>query len=343
MARVIRLCVRNEGKNSIKQYGMQQRDLRLFPMNDNTRVVCPDGSKKTLSERLASVDDIPNDDRGAEIASAGFFGATAATSEIVNLNSGPDSLEHMAASTILTIMVTVTVLDNFYDVIKTGSQFVASQIKSENQDKFQLPDKETLPFGLGSGALTGSIVRGFSRLFTVDTVRESQCEAAALYTAYVLGLPCFAYRSNALEASVLVAESATKMSDTTSTGVVKDTSVVDNLLTTSGILRILVWLLAPVAMEHMTHPQLIMSDPREAEGFLRRVEEYYGPNDDRLFWRTGGMSNESSTMKANLLKWAYTEADALLRNNKSCVLELSDRLTSGAATIGDCIAVLEGW
>jgi hypothetical protein len=175
-----------------------------------------------------------------------------------------------------------------------------------------------------------------TRLLTVDAERESQCEAAALYTAYVLGLPCFAFRPNALEASVLVVESMSRSSRDTK-------NTLDNLLTSSGILRMLVWLMAPAAMESMTHPQLIMSDPREAEGFLQRLEDYFAgsDNDDSknvdLFW------TESETTRADLLKWAYTEADLLLRANKAVVTELSNRLTSGAATIGDCVAVVEGW
>jgi hypothetical protein len=33
----------------------------------------------------------------------------------------------------------------------------------------------------------------------VDTERECECEAAAFFAAYSLGLPCFAFRPNALE------------------------------------------------------------------------------------------------------------------------------------------------
>jgi hypothetical protein len=332
MAQVVRLCIRNnsgKAETSIQQYGMQQRDIRLFPLNANAKVLCPDGVYKTLRERLANTEAIPQDDRARDIASAGVFGAIAVTSELISLNSAADSLEHLAASAILTLMISVTVVDNCYDVLQFGSNFLASQITPADavstKKSFQLPDKASLPLGLGSGAITGTVVRGFSRLFTVDSARESQCEAAALYAAYVLGLPCFAYRPNALEASALVAESADEKSN------------VDNLGTAAGILRTLIWLLAPVAMERMTHPVLIMSNPREAAGFLRRLEDYFGPADERLFWT----ATEGSP--ADLLEWAYAEADVLLRNNKATVLELSDRLNSGAATIGDCIAVIEGW
>ena len=99
------------------------------------------------------------------------------------------------------------------------------------------------------------------------------------------------------------------------------------------------WLYAPIVIEYMNHPQLIISDPKEASGFLQRLEDYYGSTDTRLFW----LDDTNTQNRDNLLKWAYMESDVLIRNNKQLVLELSDRLASGAATIGDCVAVIEGW
>jgi hypothetical protein len=345
MAGVLSQCTRNVG--GIRQYGAQQADLLLFPASSTAKVLCPDGKRKTVAERLAAVDDVPTDDRVQEVVNTVTFAATATSCELTNLLGMTDVQPW--ANTVLALMIGVTAVDNFYDLLKNGSQFVVNQqfgnnnnnnnqaTKSPVQDFFQsLPEKDRLPLGLGSGRVTGSVVRGLTRLLTVDAERESQCEAAALYTAYVLGLPCFAFRPNALEASVLVVESMSRSSRDTK-------NTLDNLLTSSGILRMLVWLMAPAAMESMTHPQLIMSDPREAEGFLQRLEDYFAgsDNDDSknvdLFW------TESETTRADLLKWAYTEADLLLRANKAVVTELSNRLTSGAATIGDCVAVVEGW
>ena len=40
---------------------------------------------------------------------------------------------------------------------------------------------------------------------------------------------------------------------------------------------------------------------------------------------------------------ALAEADLLLRNNKNIVDSLSKALAGGAATVGDCVAVLEEW
>ena len=43
------------------------------------------------------------------------------------------------------------------------------------------------------------------------------------------------------------------------------------------------------------------------------------------------------------LRWALNEADLLLRNNAKSVDALSEALAGGAATVGDCVATLEGW
>jgi hypothetical protein len=355
MARVIRLCIRNSfgAKQQygvgIQQYGQQQRDIRILPMSSSNnnkyntqKITCRDGSRKTVQERLDSYEDIPTDDeRIKEVTSAGLFGTTIVTSEIINLSTPNDSMEHFITSTLLTLLISITILDNGYDFIKTVSQFALSQLKVDNPEKFQLPDKSTLPLNLGQGVITGSIIRGFTRLFTIDPIREAQCEAAALYTAYALGLPCFPYRPNAFEASVLVAESAPKDTDASSS---KDSeNSIESLLTPSGILRILMWLYAPLVIEYMNHPQLIISDPKEASGFLQRLEDYYGITDTRLFWLDNRNDSSDTQNRDNLLKWAYMESDVLIRNNKQLVLELSDRLASGAATIGDCVAVMEGW
>jgi hypothetical protein len=47
--------------------------------------------------------------------------------------------------------------------------------------------------------------------------------------------------------------------------------------------------------------------------------------------------------RRDLIKWAYTEADLLLRENKAAIRDVSNCLTGGAATVGDCIAVIERW
>ncbi len=116
----------------------------------------------------------------------------------------------------------------------------------------------------------------------------------------------------------------------------------DYLASDVGLLKVLIWLIAPVAMESGKYPQLISSDPREARVFLNRLKEKSGsihfakqaleeilPGDD--------------AQSDDYLKWALSEADSLLRNNKKVVDNLSEALAGGAATVGDCVAILEGW
>jgi hypothetical protein len=72
---------------------------------------------------------------------------------------------------------------------------------------------------------------------------------------------------------------------------------------------------------------------------LKRLQdraELFGST-DILWW----MDNDEE--RNDLLKWAYAEADNLLRSNKATVTELTERLAGGAATVGDCVAVMENW
>lgn len=303
-----------------------QTDILPLPPQPTSRVKCPDGTTKSRTERLESVADIPTDNRGQEVSSALSVSAVAASCAFTDIAHMDDITIYTNA--ILSLMVAVGVVDNFYDLIKTGSSMAAKQATKGDSD-FSMPDKESLPLGLGTGQVSGSVVRGLTRLLTVDAERECDCEAAGLFTAYSLGLPCFAFRPNALEASVLVVESTKQ-----------DNNQSDSLLTATGIMRVLVWLMAPVAMESMKHPQLIISDPREAQGFLLRLEDFAATNpsiSQDLWW------TDDEQERTDLLKWAFTEADLLLRDNKAAVTEISKRLTGGAATVGDCVATLENW
>ncbi|CAB9530529.1 expressed unknown protein [Seminavis robusta] len=322
MTDILRLARQN--KAGLNQYGILQSDIVDMPAG-NQQVACADGSRKTRAERLESLPDVPVDDRGTEIASAMATLGVVGICFLANL-FGMDDITPVTNLLWFTI-TTVGVVDNFYDVLQFGSNAAISSLNTTdtNKENLKLPQKESLPFGLGTGELTGTVTRGLTRLCSTDTERECQVEAAALYTAYVLGLPCFAFRPNSLEAANLMVQHEEQ-----------------NLLsTTSGILKVLIWLMAPVAMESMKHPQLICSDPREASGLLQRLQDYAGKNNlDSLWW----MLEESPEQETqDLLKWAYHEADVLIRNNLKDVTEMSQRLTGGAATIGDCVAVVERW
>ena len=312
MSQIISLAVKNGG---ISQYGSFQVDITPMPTAPTSRVKCPDGSTKTRAERLRSLPDIPTDNRSTEVTNALAVGSLIAFCGAVDV-LGLEDISPFT-NTVWALLVVVGVTDNFWDMIKFG-------LKTAAKDKgTKIPEK--LPFGIGSGKVSGTVVKGFNRLLQVDTERECQCEAAAFFAAYSLGLPVFSFQPNALEAAVLVAESTRKENN------------MDTLLTNNGIMKMLVWLMAPAAMESAKHPQLILSDPREAAGLLTRLEKSALIDKNELWW------TYEPEERLDLLKWAYTEADLLLRRNQKAVSEVSDRLTGGAATVGDCVAAIEGW
>jgi hypothetical protein len=313
MAKIMSLATKNR---SISQYGILQREFAPLPVRRDSRVKCPDGRTRTRAERLDSLPDIPTDDRGKEVTSALAVSTVLGFCWVAGI-LGLDDITPLT-NTFGFLIVFVGVVDNFFDLIKFGVKTLGSE-KIGN-----IPDN--LPLGLGSGQITGTVVKGINRLIQVDTERECECEASAFFAAYTLGLPCFSFRPNALEAAVMAAESS------------RSDNEIDPLLTSNGIMKILVWLMAPVAMESDKHPQLIQSDPREAEGFLNRLERSDLIDKNELWWLQEGPEE-----KQDMLKWAYTEADLLLRRQSAAVKEITERLASGAATVGDCVASIENY
>ncbi|GKZ01366.1 hypothetical protein MPSEU_001087600 [Mayamaea pseudoterrestris] len=320
MQKVLTLARRNSA--GLDQYASLQTEIQLLPSSLTQRVKCADGSFKTRSERLEQAASIPDDDREQEILSAFIFAGLCGACILTDVLS----MESVApfANVALGSALAVGAIDNFYDLFQGILKFA----QKDNDNKMNLPDKADLPLGLGSGKLTGKVVGGLQRLLTVDAERESQCEAAALYAAYHLGLACFAFRPNALEGSALVIEST------------RGNNEIDSLDNSAGYLKLLIWLLAPVCAESMKHSQLIMSNPKEATSFLDRLEKYETDNPGSLpgvWWQ--GEEKE----RDDLLAWAYAEAEYMLRQNRGAVEEVARCLTGGAATVGDCVAVMERW
>jgi hypothetical protein len=347
MADILRLAIQN--KQGLKQYGILQADVCDMPASPSQFVNNNQSNnnyynRKTRAERLQSLPNVPTDDRGTEVASAITVAGIVTLCFLSNFLGFHDLTPY--TNFLWISIVTLGVVDNFYDVLVFGSNLAMSTLNNNNKDNnnnnqqplqnWKLPDKASLPLALGTGTITGTVTRGLTRLLSVNTERECQCEAAALFVAYTLGLPCFAFRPNSLEAAYLIAQSQQSSQS--------QSQPLSPLLSNTGILKVLIWLLAPVAMESMNHPQLICSDPREAMGLLQRLEENAGKNNidpDALWWLFTDEQPEQE--KQDLIKWAYHEADTLLRNNMKDVTEMSQRLTGGAATIGDCVAVMERW
>lgn len=116
----------------------------------------------------------------------------------------------------------------------------------------------------------------------------------------------------------------------------------DSLASDVGLLKVLIWLMAPVAMELGKHPQLMSSEPRAAVGLLARLVDKARDNVE-LAQALDGALPADEEQRDLYLRWALAEADLLLRNNAKTIDALSEALAGGAATVGDCVAVLEGW
>ena len=116
----------------------------------------------------------------------------------------------------------------------------------------------------------------------------------------------------------------------------------DSLASDVGLLKVMIWLMAPVAMELSKYPQLMSSEPREARGFLERLANK-AKSEQYLQSALDGALPANDEQLENYLRWALAEADVLLRGNANAVDALSEALAGGAATVGDCVAVLEEW
>mmetsp|Transcript_56128 Transcript_56128/g.65552 ORF Transcript_56128/g.65552 Transcript_56128/m.65552 type:complete len:500 (-) Transcript_56128:300-1799(-) len=311
MAKCLSLSIKNGGAS---RYGSSQSSLTSFS-----------GSYAKRKKRLEKLPEIPLDNRAAEVSGAVSFLTLAsvcvATNPILTILGNNES---PYPSLLLGGLILLGIVDNAFDALT----FISKSV-----DKVPtLPEKDKMPFGIGKGEITGTVVAGLNRLITVDTERECQSEAAAFFVAYSLGLSCFAFQPNALEAAVMVFESNKK----------QDEAVFDSFLSIDGVTKMCIWLLAPVAMEKIKHPQLLVSDPREASGLLRRLRERaesMGISSDVM--ESLGLNDEEEA--ADLLKWAYAEADILVRTNMNICEELGECLAGGAATVGDCVGLLESW
>ena len=222
-------------------------------------------------------------------------------------------------------------MDNFFDAIVMGGSAVAKMNEDKLPDSaknLNAPKKEEMPLEIGTGKISGSVVRGLSRLLSDNTERDCQCEAAAVFAAYSLGLPCFAFQPNALEGAALIIESTGGSSNENDEFNLQGN--MDSLASDIGLLKVLIWLMAPVAMELSKYPQLMASEPREAMGVLQRLK-----------MKDASIIDEEE--ESLFVRFALSEADSLIRNNAKTVNQLSEALAGGSATVGDCVAILENW
>jgi len=156
---------------------------------------------------------------------------------------------------------------------------------------------------------------GINRLFLRDPERDAHVQAATFLSAYLLGLPCFCFSPNVMEAVRMTAQVP---------------AFAETLSSTAGLNRLLVYLLAPVAVEEANYAQLMASDARQARALLQ------------VFMGRGEARGQEGREEEVLLPWAYEEAKRLLRSHSALLERLKQRMESGGATVGDCVALLEG-
>jgi len=173
-----------------------------------------------------------------------------------------------------------------------------------------------------NGKTCGIVSRGLSRLFERDIQRECAAESASFLIGYLLGLPCLAFAPTAYKPVEMVASN--------SEGIAQLTQGSPRILD-----RLLIWVMAPVAVEGLIYGETLQSDPALALRLLqasRRREADLGIDP-----REGGWQAEEDELR---LRWALSEARALLKRYSGLREQLQERMVTGVSA-GDCVLLIE--
>ena len=151
----------------------------------------------------------------------------------------------------------------------------------------------------------------------------------------MLGLPTFALAPDAIEAiNAIEACNAEGGSEEQKMLQQAGRATKTDLNTPAGVNRLLVWLAAPVIAETAEHRQLVVSDPRQGFALLR-VLRARGLG---LSEETSGDGPEDDELR---VRCALQQADLLLKRHAGVAELLCERMESGSATVGNCVALLE--
>lgn len=174
----------------------------------------------------------------------------------------------------------------------------------------------------------GLISRGLARLFERDLQRESAVEAASFLTGYLLGLPCCAYTPTAFKPLEMLALAGDAIEE----------NLGGSRLQARLVDRLLIWLVAPAALESQLYEEMLLAQPTLAAQFLASVRRRrVGSQLVGLDVNQGGWSAEDDEGR---LRWAYAEAKKLLRKYSGVREELQEQMVAGVSA-GDCVALLE--
>ena len=122
----------------------------------------------------------------------------------------------------------------------------------------------------------------------------------------------------------------------------------------AGLGRVLVWMMSPVAAEVQKYGKTVVSDPKRARRFLdamaaiqkAELRDVARAPDQSLALEVQQRLPHIDVPKSDedknaLLRWAYFEADTLLRQYGDLVVDVSDYLGSGTSSVGEVVALLE--
>lgn len=172
------------------------------------------------------------------------------------------------------------------------------------------------------GEYASLIGRGLSRLFSRDLQRECAVESASFLLGYILGLPCCPFKPTVFKPLDMLAASSAAME--------ADIGVPARLVD-----RVLIWLMAPAALEQIVYRETLVSDPTLGAQFLdaaRRREFSLGVDVQQ-----GGWAADSDDAR---VRWAYSEAKRLLSRYSGVREVLQERMASGVSA-GDCVVLIE--
>ena len=118
--------------------------------------------------------------------------------------------------------------------------------------------------------------------------------------------------------------------------------------------RVLVWMMSPVAAEMQRYGKTIVSDPRRGRRLLDVLEAIQTAERGDLRDAVDPAAAQSLASrlphldipaseedKEVLLRWAYYEADTLLKQYGDLVVDVGDYLGSGTSSVGEVVALLE--
>ena len=189
------------------------------------------------------------------------------------------------------------------------------------------------------GELAALIGRGLARLFSRDLQRECALESSSFLLGYLLGLPCCPFAPTVFK--------PLDMLQGTGDGLEAELGSPARLVD-----RVLIWLMAPAALEIMSYKELLQADATLGRQFLsaaRRREASLGVDVTQGGWGAaaaaadgagGGGEAAIDAADEQRVRWAYGEARRLLTRYSGVREVLQQQMASGVSA-GDCVVLIE--